>query len=377
MRRIDACVIGGGIAGLSLAARLAADGNTVVLEAESAPGYHASGRSVAFAHFGLGERVVQTLTAMSLPELAAAPPDDRPRAAMVHPALHLASEADLGALDALEETHRNFGCDLVRLTGEEARAFLPVIKVGPDHSHAALIDHGALKLDSDAMLQGHVRDLRARGGELVCGASVTHIARKGESWVIDTEGESFEAPLVVNAAGAWVDEIAALAGVAPIGIEPRRRTVIAFAAPQGTDVLRWPFAKTVAAGFYMLPEGSGQLLASPMDEGESAPSDAAPEEIDIATIAHRIEEATDLTVGRIAHSWAGLRSFARDELPVVGHARHARGFVWYAGLGGYGFQTSPALSRIGEAIALGRGWPQDIAAHGITPDLFAPARLGA
>ena len=377
MRQFNACVIGGGIAGLSLAARLARHGSVVVLEAESAPGYHASGRSVAFAHYGLGETVVRTLTALSLPELAAEPKDDRARPASVHPALHIAAQADLAALDALEAVHRGFGCDVERLSGEDVRALVPVLKAGPEHCHAALIDHGALKLDADAMLQGHVRDLRACGGELVCGARVTGIARTGEAWVIDTAGASYSAPLVVNAAGAWVDRIAGLAGVAPIGIEPRRRTVIAFAAPDGMNVIDWPFTKTVGAGFYVLPEGAGQLLASPMDEGPSEPCDAAPEEIDVATIAHRIEQACDLRIARIAHSWAGLRSFARDELPVVGHAAGAPGFVWYAGQGGYGFQTSPALSRIGEAVALGLDWPDDLAAHDLTPDLFAPARLGA
>lgn len=377
MRRIDACVIGGGIAGLSLASRLAAHGKTLVLEGESAPGYHASGRSVAFAHFGLGEKVVRTLTAMSLPELAAETPDGSAPAAVVHAALHIASAADLDALDELERVHRSFGCDLVRLSGEEARTCFPSLKVGPEHCHAALIDHGALKLDADAMLQDHVRRLRAHGGELVCGTRATAIKRQGDRWIVDTAGESFETALLVNAAGAWVDEVAALAGVRPIGIEPRRRTVIAFAAPGGADVRQWPFAKTVGAGFYIMPEGSGQFLASPMDEGESAPCDAAPEEIDIATIAHRVEEATTLAVGRIAHSWAGLRSFARDELPVVGHASGAPGFFWYAGQGGYGFQTSPALARIGEVLALGLEWPAEMAAAGLSPDLFAPSRLGA
>ena len=377
MQKADFAIIGGGIAGLSLAARLASHGRTVVLEAESAPGYHASGRSVAFAHFGLGDQVVRTLTALSLPDLAADPQDDRPRAAVVHPALHIASRDELAALDDLEAVHRQFGCNIERLTGEEARAVMPVLKAGPDHCHAALIDHGSLKLDTDAMLQGHVRDLRAGGGELVCGAKVTAINRSGEDWVIDMSGQSYRARTVINAAGAWADEIAAMAGIPPIGIEPRRRTVISFAAPDGTDASRWPFTKTVGSGFYLLPEGAGQLLASPMDEGESAPCDAAPEEIDIATVAHRVEEACDLTVGRITHSWAGLRSFARDELPVVGAARDAPGFVWYAGQGGYGFQTAPALSRIGAIVAQGREWPDDLQAAGLTPSLFAPSRLGA
>lgn len=370
-------MIGAGIAGLSLAARLALHGEVVVLEAESAPGYHASGRSVAFAHFGLGDRVVRTLTALSLSELNAEPEGNFSRSAVVHPALHLATHEQLATLDALEQIHRGFGCEIERLSGDEARAVLPVLKVGPEACHEALIDYGALRLDTDAMLQGHVRALRAEGGELVCSAGAKRVSRSGANWVIDTAGESYLTPLVVNAAGAWADEIAALAGVSPIGIAPRRRTVIAFAAPQGTDVLRWPFAKTVGAGFYMLPEGSGQLLASPMDEGESGPVDAAPEEIDIATIAHRIEEATDLAIGRIAHSWAGLRSFAKDELPVIGHAKDAPGFVWCAGQGGYGFQTSPALSRIGEALALGLDWPEDFAGRGLSPALFAPERFGA
>lgn len=377
MREVDTIVIGGGIAGLSLAARLAHHGEVIVLEAESAPGYHASGRSASFAHFGLGDRVVRALTALSLPELAASPRDDRPPTAHAHPALHIAPRADLAALDALEKVHRAFGCNFDRLSGEKAREWLPVLKAGGDHCAEALIDHGALKLDSDAMLQGHLRDLRAAGGALVSGASVTGITQAGGVWTVDTAGESYRTPLVINAAGAWADHVAAMAGVKPIGIEPRRRTIIAFAAPEGIDVRRWPFTKSVGEGFYMLPEGTGQLLASPMDQTPSEPCDAAPEEIDIATAAYLVEEACDLTVGRIAHSWAGLRSFARDELPVVGHAKDAPGFFWYAGQGGYGFQTSPALSKIGETVALGLEWPENMAEHDLTPDLFAPSRLGA
>lgn len=377
MKRFNACVIGGGIAGLSLAARLSRHGSVVVLEAESAPGYHASGRSVAFAHFGLGERVVRTLTALSIPELAAEPPDDRARTAEVHPALHIASQAEMGALDDLESVHRHFGCELERLTGEQARSHLPILRAGPEHCHAALIDHGSLKLDTDAMLQGHIRDLRARGGELVTGTSVYAIRREGESWILDAGEQDFSATLLVNAAGAWADDIARMAGVVPIGLEPRRRSVISFAAPEGVDVARWPFVKTVGEGFYMLPEGRGQLLGSAMDQSPSAPCDAAPEEIDIATAAYRVEEACDLTVGRITHSWAGLRSFVQDELPVVGQAADTPGFFWFAGQGGYGFQTSPALARIGEAAVLGLEWPEELTAKGLTPDVFGPARLGS
>ena len=367
MRHADMLVIGGGIAGLSLAARLAAHGKVMVLEGESAPGYHASGRSVAFAHFGLGETRVRTLTALSMAELS--------RHGTVHPALHIASADRLAALDALAAVHRQFGCDFARITPAEAQAMMPVLK--PGACAAALVDHGSLKLDTDAMLQANAASLRADGGELVTGARVSAIQREAGGWRVASSAGDFTAPVLVNAAGAWADTIAQLAGVTPIGLEPRRRTVISFAAPEGTDVRHWPFTKTVGEGFYLLPEGRGQILASSMDQTPSDPCDAAPEELDIAIAADRVEQATTLAIRRISHSWAGLRSFAPDELPVIGHAAGAPGFVWAAGQGGYGFQTAPALSRIAESAVLGLPFPDDCAAAGLAAADFAPARLGA
>jgi D-arginine dehydrogenase len=367
MKQADVLVIGGGIAGLSLAARLAAHGRVVVLEGESAPGYHASGRSVAFAHYGLGNEPVRTLTALSMAELAAH--------GSVHPALHIAAADQVAALDALEAVHRHYGCDYARLSGEDARGLLPMLKA--EACQTALVDHGSLKLDTHAMLQAHVAELRAHGGTLVTGAQVSAIARQGAEWRVQTLAGDFAAPILVNAAGAWADAIAQMAGVTPIGIEPRRRTVISFAAPEGTNVSAWPFTKTVGEGFYLLPEGRGQLLASSMDQTPSAPCDAAPEELDIAVAADRVEQATTLPIRRIAHSWAGLRSFAPDELPVIGHAAETPGFVWCAGQGGAGFQTAPALSRIAAAAALGLPFPEDCAEAGLAPELFSPARFGA
>lgn len=376
MREVECIVIGAGIAGLSLAARIASRMDVVVLEAESAPGYHASGRSVAFAHYGLGERVVRTLTALSLPELDRDTGEGLPRAAQRHPALHIARADQRADLDALEEVHKRFGCDYERMSGDQARKIVPVLMSGPGHCHEAIVDRGALKLDTAAMLQAHLRELRAKGGELLTHARVNAIRRDGSKWLIESGAGAYRAATLVNAAGAWVDEIAAMASVRPIGIEPRRRTVISVAGPEGTDVSRWPFVKTVGEGFYILPEGRARLLASPMDEWPSAPCDAAPEEIDIADIAHRIEQATDLTVRRIEHSWAGLRSFARDELPVIGYSSEAEGFFWCAGQGGYGFQTSPALSGAAAALLTGEDWPASLQARGIMPESFAPGRFG-
>lgn len=363
----DVIVVGGGIAGLSLAARLAGHVRVVVLEAESAPGYHASGRSVAFAHYGLGNEPVRTLTALSMAELGAH--------GSIHPALHIATADQIAALDALEDVHRQFGCDYERIGPEAALALMPALK--PDACAAALVDHGSLKLDTHAMLQAHVASLRAGGGELVTGAQVSAMARDSVGWQVTASGETYTAPVLVNAAGAWADEIARMAGVTPIGLEPRRRTVISFAAPDGVDVSGWPFTKTVGAGFYLLPEGRGQLLVSSMDQTPSAPCDAAPEELDIAIAADRVEQATTLPIRRIAHSWAGLRSFAPDELPVIGPAADAPGFVWCAGQGGAGFQTAPALARIAACAVLGLPFPDDCAAAGLTTQDFAPGRLGA
>jgi D-arginine dehydrogenase len=228
------------------------------------------------------------------------------------------------------------------------------------------------------MLQAHAAQIRANRGAVIPEARVAMIGHERGRWVVvRVDGTRHAAPLLVNAAGAWADEVARMAGVAPIGLQPRRRTVISFAAPEGEDVRAWPFTKTVGEGFYLLPEGRGQLLASSMDQTPSDPCDAAPEELDIAIAADRVEQATTLPIRRISHSWAGLRSFAPDELPVIGHAADAPGFVWCAGQGGAGFQTAPALSRIAEAAVLGLPFPEDAAAAGLSFETFSPARLGA
>lgn len=367
MQTAEVLVIGGGIAGLSLAARLAGQARVVVVEGESAPGYHASGRSVAFAHYGLGNVPVRDLTALSMAELAAH--------GTVHPALHIAGTEDLPALDELEAVHRHYGCDYARISPEQACALMPALR--PEACAAALVDHGSLKLDTHAMLQAHAVALKAAGGALVTGALVTAIAQASGDWRVTTTAGDFSAPILVNAAGAWADGIACMAGVRSLGIEPRRRTVISFPAPGGTDVSAWPFTKTVGEGFYLLPEGRGQLLASSMDQTPSEPCDAAAEELDKAIAADRVEQATTLAIRRISHSWAGLRSFAPDELPVIGAAAGAPDFIWCAGQGGAGFQTAPALSRIAAAAALGLPLPEDAAAAGLSFETFAPARVNA
>jgi D-arginine dehydrogenase len=376
MNTADFLIVGGGVAGLSAASRLARHGKAVVLEAEDALGYHASGRSVSFSHFGIGNETVRGLTAWSQ-RFFEAPPEGFATVPLcqVAASIWLAREEMLDALEALYRDMSRF-TDAVRYIGpDELSAMCPVLRTGPGAAVRAVLDPHGLKLDSDALLQSYARAVRSSGGEVLTGRRIACIEQGGELWRITTEGgEKWETPLLLNAAGAWADRIAALAGVRPIGILPRRRTIIVVDPPAGTDVSGWPFVHTAAADFYMLPE-AGQILASPVDEVEDDPCDAQPEEYDLALAAWQLEQYTTLTVERIAHRWAGLRSFVADRVPTAGFDEKAPGFFWLVGQGGYGLQTSPAMAAIVEAQVIGKAWPAGLAELGVTEDRIGPARL--
>lgn len=368
MKQIDCLVVGAGIAGLSAAARIAAHRSVIVCEAEGAVGIHASGRSAAFAHFDMESAIVRALTAASLPllqELGAKP----------HPALFVALDGQLEKLDQLETNYRKWAPGIERLDPVQACELVPVLKQDSEGIVGALLDSDGRKLDAHALLEGHRKALRVSGGELTVGAPVKAIRRNSDRWIVDTPGQSYSAKVIVNAAGAWADHVASLAGVEPVGIQPLRRTVITFDVPADMDVSRWPFTKTVGTGFYIEPEGSGRLLACPMDEHPSDPCDSQPEEEDIALTAWRVEQATTLEIKRIASKWAGLRSFAPDREPVVGFDPDASGFFWLAGQGGFGLQTSPAMALTAEALICQLGWPEELRAVSVAPAQLSPARL--
>jgi D-arginine dehydrogenase len=236
---------------------------------------------------------------------------------------------------------------------------------------AALVDRDAIKLDSDALLQGYARALRHNGGHIVTGARASKIMRSGASWQVETErGDSYSAPVLVNAAGSWADVVATLAGVTPVGLSPKRRTIITFDGPEGADTSDWPFVKTVGEELYFAPE-SGRLFASPMDEVDTEPCDAQPDDYEVALAAHRVEERTTIQVRRIVHKWAGLRTFAPDRKPVAGFASDAHGFFWLAGQGGFGLQTSPTMAAITESLICGAPWPlKDVTAEELSPLRF-------
>jgi D-arginine dehydrogenase len=250
----------------------------------------------------------------------------------------------------------------------------PPLRTGPGAAVAGSFYPDGLRLDSDALLQGYARTVRASGGLVLTGRRIAAIE---SGWTVATQsGERWTAPILVNAAGAWADRLAALGGVRPLGLRPLRRTIVVIDPPGGADVRSWPFVKSAVDDFYILPE-SGRLAASPVDEIECEPCDAQPEEEDVALAAWKVEQYTTLPVERIAHRWAGLRTFAADRVPVAGFAPDAPGFFWLAGQGGYGLQTAPAMAAIAEALITGARWPAGLAELGADPERIGAQRLFA
>ena len=350
-------MVGGGIAGLSAASALARHAKVTVLEAEAAVGYHSSGRSATMLHYALGDPLVRALTLASRGFFEIPPPDftDVPLGHRMPVLIH-AREDELAALEQLEAAIAPFA-QMERVDEAGILELCPAVRTGEGGAVAGLVDRNGIRLDTHALLQGHVRALRQKGGEIVTDARATKVERAGEVWTVTTErGDNFAAPILVNAAGSWADAVATLAGIRPIGFAPLRRTIVTFDAPEGTDLSGWPFAKTVGDELYFAPE-SGRLFASPMDEVPTDPCDAQPDEYEVALAAHRIEERTFMKVGRIHSRWAGLRTFAPDRHPVLGFDQQAKDFFWLAGQGGYGLQTSPAVARIVESLIAGTPWP--------------------
>jgi D-arginine dehydrogenase len=365
----DILVIGGGIAGLSAAAELSKRASVAVLEAEEQIGFHSSGRSATMLHYALGDRLVRALTLASR-DYFDSPPEgfsDVPLGRRMPVLIH-AREDERAALDALERELSLFA-QLERLDAPGVHDLCPLLKEDASHGIA---DRNGIRLDPHALLQGNLRQLRANGGELYTGERAARVEYRSAAWEVTTErGGSYSAPVLVNAAGAWADRIAALARVQPLGLQPKRRTIITFDAPSGTELDRLPFAKTVGDELYFAPE-SGRLFASPMDEVPSDPVDAQPDELEVALAAYRMEQRTIVKVERIHSRWAGLRSFTPDRHPAAGFASDAQGFFWLAGQGGFGLQTSPAMARIAASLIAGDPWPvSDVTAAELDPARFA------
>lgn len=365
----DIIIIGGGIAGISAASELAATAQVIVLEREPQPGYHATGRSAAFFVSSYGNAAVRAVTAASEP-FYRSPPQGFTDVSLIRPRPCIFFGRP-DQREALLSLHTEVP-SLQGLTPGQVREQLPIIL--PGYLEGGLLDNTGGDLDVDAILQGFLRRLRERGGELYSGCEVRGLSRSNGLWKVVTGDETLTAPLVVNAAGAWVDEIARLAGLDPLGLQPKRRTAMLIDAPQGHDIADWPLMVNVEEEFYFKPD-AGALLLSPADETPSPPCDAQPEELDVALAVDRFETATGLEVSRVTHRWAGLRTFAPDKTFVVGFDPRTEGFFWLAGQGGYGVQTSPGMARLAAALVSGSTPPEHV---GIEEDLvnqLAPDRL--
>lgn len=336
----DIVIIGVGIAGVSLAARLSKLRSVILIEMESHPGYHATGRSAAYYAPAYGNDVVREITVAS-GQFLRHPPSGFSEVPLVNtrPTMFIATEMQAESVATMLAENPS----LEPLTENEIKQAVPIIDKG-------LITRGVMDrtggdIDVDALMQGFLRQFRQNDGELITGEQVSGLSFKKSNWQITTTNYAYAAPIVVNAAGAWADDVAQRAGLGKLGLEPKRRTVVLVDKPVDTDISDWPLVVDVDERFYFKPD-AGQLLISPADETLMSPCDAQPDDYDIAVGIDRVQQVASLDVRRVNHSWAGLRTFAEDQTFVSGFDARAKGFYWLAGQGGYGVQSCTAMADI-------------------------------
>jgi D-arginine dehydrogenase len=370
----DFVVIGAGIAGASAAYELQGHGSVALLEREPLPGHHTTGRSAAFLVESYGSAVVGRLTRAGRRFLER-PPSGFAAYPLVHPrpVLWIARGDQLQRLRAALVEGRARGADLCFVDADHARRLCPALRAG--YVAAAIVEPGAMSIDVAGLLEAYLGGLRRRGGEISTKAPVERLERSGDVWNVVAGGRVYRTRVVVNAAGAWCDEIAALAGARRIGLRPLRRTIITFDPPAGCEIASWPCVIDADEAFYVKPEGA-QLLASPCDETPSAPCDAVPDDYEVALAAERVQRATDLEIPHINRRWAGLRSFVADRSPVIGPDPDLPGFFWLAGQGGFGIMTAPAASRAAAGLIVAGSLPDEIRATGLGAAQLSPGRPG-
>jgi D-arginine dehydrogenase len=373
MESVDVCIVGGGIAGASVAYHLAPHARVLLLEREPQAGYHSTGRSAALFAPQYGSPVIRRLTAASGPFFQSPPPGFVAAPLLTERGfMTIGSDEQRAALERHEAVARSSGQTPLRITTREACALVPSLR--PEAAGWALLDPTAQDLDVEALLQGLLRGARAHGARVVTAREVTSLERVGADWRVGGSGLEIRAGVVVNAAGAWADELAGVAGLAPLGLVPHRRTAFIFDSPPGASTARWPMVSDGDELFYFKPD-AGRLLGSLAEETPSPPVDAQPDEVDVAIAVDRIEQVVDFSIRRVLRAWTGLRVFGADRDPVSGFEPGAPGFYWHAGLGGYGIQTAPALGEFAAARILGRALPVTLAECGLGAAQLAPERL--
>ncbi len=362
----DIAVIGAGIAGASLAAELAPHARVIMLEAEDAPGRHATGRSAAFWAETYGGPLVQPLTTASGPWL------EEHGFLGDRGSLNIARAGQEAEIEAFIADFERGGVRVEWLGREEIERIVPGLK--PEWRHG-VNEPDCKDIDVAGVHGWYLAEAKRAGVELRCRAGLLEAsfdASAGGGWTLRTaDGATIRCSVLANAAGAWADPVAQLAGLRPLGIQPLRRTMVQMCtSPAAQDNL--PLVVDLGGNFYFKPE-SGRLWLSPHDETPSIPCDAAPEELDVAIAIDRFEQVVDWKVERVEHKWAGLRSFAPDRLPVYGPDPRNPAFFWFAGQGGFGIQTAPAAARLAAQILL--GLPEDELTALLDRDLYLASRF--
>jgi len=371
----DVLIIGGGIAGAGAAFEISRFASVVLLERETQFGVHSTGRSAASFTENYGNGLIRRLVIASRNFLESPPADFCEYPLLSPRGLITVARADQLELHRRQlELARVLVPSIASMTAAEALARVPILR--PELVAATIWEPHSREIDVSGLHQGFLRAARSRGARLVTAAGAETIVRRGELWHVETPVGSFAAPLLVNAAGAWADVIAARAGIAPLGLVPKRRTAFNLPAPPGVDARGWPMVDDISGDLYFKPD-AGQLLVSPADATPSDPVDAQADDLDVAIGVERFERFTTVNVTRVTRTWAGLRTYADDGSPVVGFDSSTSGFMWLAGQGGFGIKTSPALSRACAALLQNRPLPDDLTRLGIAAAEFCPERLRA
>lgn len=364
----DIIVIGAGIAGASVAAELSGHSKVTLLDMENVAGYHTTGRSAATFVPTYGPPVIRALTRAS-EEFFRSPPNGFCENVLIAP------RGELMIAGPGNEQHiaQALKDGLQQISLGEAKQLIPPLKT--DSVSAAVFEACAEDLDVDQLHQGFLKSFRRAGGTTVFGAEVQSLTRKDGYWRTTTSNGAFCAAIVVNAAGAWADQVAEIAGCRRLGVVPKRRSAALVPVPDSWDISQWPLTFGAGETFYFRPMG-GQLMVSPADETPVEPHDAWADDLLIAEAIERLQDTIEIEVTHLEHTWGGLRTFAPDGDPIIGFDPRLEGFFWLAGQGGYGIQTSPAMARIASALIRGNDLPEDVVQAGVSDQALSPARFG-
>jgi D-arginine dehydrogenase len=366
-------IIGGGIAAASTAYWLSQNAQVLLLEQESQPGYHSTGRSAALFMESYGTPQVRALTMASRAFLQA-PPDGFSEYPLLTPrgAMMVAEHGQDDMLRSHWDVMRQVTQKGRLLNSQEACDYFPVLRA--EKILGGIYEPDASDMDVHSIHQGYLRGAKKNGAQLICDAQVTQIKRSSKVWHVQADGHTYEARVLINAAGAWADAVAEMAGVKPIGLVPKRRSALIFEPPIGLNCADWPMTIGIDESWYIKPD-AGKLLGSPANADPVAPHDVQPEELDIAMAIDRIQSMTTLEIRRPIRSWAGLRSFVADGDLVAGFDLQVENFFWVAAQGGYGIQTSAAMGACCAALARHQELPSHATSYGLTQSMLSPHRL--